>query len=79
MPELKDTEKRCEMSLGYNTTMATMTSQQLWLPARGLHKTEPINSQDGVMGLYCSLLKHWHMMESGGRDNYHCLQLCAKW
>lgn len=75
---MKDMEKR-EISLRYDTTVANVTSQQLWLPAWGLDKTEPINSQDSFMGallLTAELLAHdgfW------GRDNHHCLQLCAKW
>lgn len=49
MPQMKDTEKR-EISLRYDTTVANVASQQLWLPAWGLDKTEPIDSQDGFMG-----------------------------
>lgn len=66
MPEMKDTEKKREMSLRHDTTVANVTSQQLWLPAWGLDKTEPINSQHGFMGLYCSRLNYWHLMASRG-------------
>lgn len=66
MPEVKDTEKKREMSLRPDTTVANVTSQQLWLPAWGLDKTEPINSQVGFMGLSYSLLNYWPMMASGG-------------
>lgn len=66
MPEMKDTEKKREMSLRPNTTVANVTSQQLWLPAWGLDKSEPINSQHGFMGLYCSWLNYWHLMASRG-------------
>lgn len=41
MPEMKDTEKKREMSLRPDTTVANVTSQQLWLPAWGLDKSEP--------------------------------------
>lgn len=61
MPEMKDTEKKREMSLRPDTTVANVTSQQLWLPAWGLDK-----SQHGFMGLYCSRLNYWHLMASRG-------------
>lgn len=78
---LRDTEKRSEMSLGSDTTMASVTSQQLWLPAWDLHKTEPINSQDGVMGLHtrCWIIGTWWVLGERQSLCLHCLQVCAKW
>lgn len=45
--EPEDREKDCEMSSSGHAT-ENMTSQQLWLPAWGLHKNGPVNHQSGV-------------------------------
>lgn len=53
-----------QLSSGDGTTNIVMIPQQLWLSARGLHKTAYVKHGQALPLL--SLLNYWLMMNSGG-------------
>lgn len=58
----EDRKKGCKDYSEHATTTGPMASQQLWLPALGLHKAGPTGSQSwtgGSMRLCSSLLNNW--------------------